>query len=88
MVGIKKLKTNYELRYNYSPLLTEFIKTFPREHQRTDVRNIVMPDGSTKEDWVRIIRDVQIGNLLVFLIDNGIEFKLENITQAELSDIK
>ena len=88
MVGIKKLKTNYELRYNYSPLLTEFIKTFPREHQRTDVRNIVMPDGSTKEDWVRIIRDVQIGNLLVFLIDNGIEFKLENITNDELQVIR
>lgn len=88
MVNIKKLKTNYEIRYEYNKLLTEFIKTFPREHQRTRVDNVVMPDGSTKEDWVRIIRDVQIGNLIVFLIDNGMEFTLENITTPELQEIK
>ncbi len=88
MVNIKKLKTNYELRYDYSKLLTEYIKTFPREHQRTRVDNVVMPDGSTKEDWVRIVRDVQIGNLLVFLIDNGMDFVLENVTEAELQEIK
>lgn len=88
MVNIRKLKTNYEIRYQYSKLLTEFIKTFPREHQRTRVDNVVMPDGSTKEDWVRIIRDVQIGNLIVFLFDNGIPFELENITDSELKDIQ
>ncbi len=88
MVSVKKLKANYEVRYGYSLLLNAFIKTFPQEHRKVRVDNIVEPDGSTREDWVRIIRDVQIGNLLVFLIDNGIEFKLENITQAELSDIK
>ena len=88
MVNIKKLKENYGVRYGYSKLLTEFIKTFPREHQRTRVDNVVMPDGSTKEDWVRIIRDVQIGNLIVFLIDNGMEFNLENITTSELQEIK
>lgn len=47
-----------------------------------------MDDGSTKEDWVRIIRDVQIGSLIVFLIDNGMEFILENVTASELQDIK
>ncbi len=87
-VSLKKLKTNYEVRYNYSALLTEFIKTFPAEHRQTRVDNVVLPDGTTKEDWVRIVRDVQIGNLLVFLIDNGIEFNLENVTNAELQDIK
>ena len=49
MVNIRKLKTNYEIRYQYSKLLTEFIKTFPREHQRTRVDNVVMPDGSSSE---------------------------------------
>lgn len=87
-VRIKKLKANYEIRYEYSKLLTEYIKTFPIEHRRTRVDNVVMPDGSTKEDWVRIVRDVQIGNLIVFLIDNGMEFVLENITASELQEIK
>lgn len=85
---IKKLQINYEVRYNYSPLLNAFINSFPSEHRKVRVDNIVMPDGSTKEDWVRIIRDVQIGNLIVFLIDNSIEFILENLTQTELRDIK
>lgn len=88
VVGIKKLQINYEVRYNYSPLLNAFINSFPSEHRKVRVDNVVMPDGSTKEDWVRIIRDVQIGNLIVFLIDNGIEFKLENLTDAELKEIK
>lgn len=88
MVGIKKLQINYEIRYKYSPLLTGFINTFPAEHRKVRVDNVVGPDGESYEDWVRIIRDVQIGNLLVFLIDNGIEFKLENITSSELQEIK
>lgn len=85
---IKKLQINYEIRYKYSPLLTGFINTFPQEHRKVRVDNVVGSDGESYEDWVRIIRDVQIGNLLVFLIDNGIEFKLENITSLELQEIK
>lgn len=88
VVNIRKLQINYEVRYSYSPLLNSFINSFPSEHRKVRVDNVVMPDGSTKEDWVRIIRDIQIGNLIVFLIDNGIEFKLENLTSAELKEIK
>lgn len=88
MVNIKKLQINYEVRYEYSPLLNSFINSFPSEHRKVRVDNVVMPDGSTKEDWVRIIRDIQIGNLIVFLIDNGIEFRLDNLTTVELKEIK
>lgn len=88
MVNIKKLQINYEVRYNYSPLLNSFINSFPSEHRKVRVDNVVCPDGSTKEDWVRIIRDVQIGNLIVFLIDNGIDFNLDNVTTSELNEIK
>lgn len=88
VVSIKKLQINYEVRYNYNSLLNAFINSLPSEHRKVRVDNVVMPDGSSKEDWVRIIRDVQIGNLVVFLIDNGIEFKLENLTESELKEIK
>lgn len=87
-VSIKKLKTNYELRYDYSPLITEYIKSLPAEHRGVRVDQIIKPNGEKKEDWVRLVRDVQIGNVISFFIDNSIEFKLENITPAELNEIR
>ena len=87
-VSITKLKTNYEVRYDYNKMLTEYIKTFPKEHRNVRVDNVIGLNGEKKDDWVRLIRDAQIGNLIMFLMDNNIEFKLENLTSYELNEIK
>jgi hypothetical protein len=41
IVDIRKLKTNYELIFNYNKMLTEFIKTLPKEHRGVRVDNIM-----------------------------------------------
>jgi hypothetical protein len=48
IVRIRKLRTNYELRYDFSQILTTYIKTFPKEHRSIRVDNIKDFNGQTK----------------------------------------
>jgi len=87
-VRIRKLRTNYELRYDYLKILTTYIKTFPKEHRDIRVDNVMCLDGSTKDEWVRIIREVQMGNIISFLVDNSIPFTFENLLPEELDRLR
>ena len=87
-VRIRKLRTNYELRYEYLKILTTYIKTFPKEHRDIRVDNVVCLDGSTQDEWVRIIREVQMGNIISFLVDNSIPFTFENLLPEELDRLR
>lgn len=88
IVRIRKLKVNYELRYDYLKVLSEFIKRLPKEHRKVRVDNIVTPDGSTKDEWVRIISPGAISKIISFLIDNSIKFAFENITSDEIDRLR
>lgn len=87
-VKIRKLKTNFELRYDYLPILNAYIKTLPKEHRSVRVDNVLSPDGGTKDEWVRIIREVQMGNIICFLVDNSIPFTFENLLPEELNVLR
>ena len=87
-VKIRKLRTNYELRYDYLPILNTYIKTFPKEHRKVRVENIIDINGNQKDDWIRIIREVQMGNIISFLIDNSIPFIFENLLPEELDRLR
>jgi hypothetical protein len=87
-IKIKKLRTNYELRFDYLPILTTFIKTLPREHRSVRVDNVLDVKGGTRDEWVRIIREVQMGNVISFLVDNSIPFVFENILPEELNNLR
>lgn len=87
-VRIRKLRTNYELIYDYSPILTTYIKTLPREHRSVRVDNIKTLDGIDKDEWVRIIREIQIGNVISFLVDNSISFVFENLLPEEVNNLR
>jgi SNF2 family DNA or RNA helicase len=87
-VRIRKLRTNYELRYDYLKVLTTYIKTLPKEHRGYKVENIIGLDGQPKDQWVRIIREVQMGNIISFLVDNSIPFVFENLLPQELDVLR
>lgn len=87
-VRIRKLRTNYELIYDYLPIITTFIKTFPKEHRSHRVDNVLDVNGGTKDEWVRIIREVQMGNMISFLVDNSIPFIFENLLPEELDGLR
>jgi len=88
IVRIRKLRVNYELRYDYLKVLTEYIKTFPKEHRKVRVDNIVTPEGQRKDEWVRIIAEVQMGKIISFLLDNSIKFIFENVPADAIEKLR
>jgi len=88
VVNIKKLNVNYELRYNFIKKLSEFIKTFPKEHRNIKIESVIGLDGCARDQWVRVIRDVQMGAVMSFLLDNGIQFKFDNVAEADLNILR
>jgi SWI/SNF-related matrix-associated actin-dependent regulator 1 of chromatin subfamily A len=87
-VKIRKLRTNYELRFDYLPILATYIKTLPKEHRAVRIDNVLDINGGTKDEWVRIIREVQMGNIISFLVDNSIPFLFENLLPEELNELR
>lgn len=87
-VRIRKLRTNYELRYDYLKILTTYIKRLPKEHRSVRIDNVIDVNGGTRDEWVRIIREVQMGNIISFLLDNSIPFTFENLTEGELNNLR
>jgi len=88
IVNITKLKAAYEFRFNYLKILSEFIKTLPKEHRRTKVQGIIDSDGVEKTEWVRIINEVELGKVITFMLDNSIPFHFNNITSDVVNRLK
>ena len=87
-VKIRKLKVNFELRYDYLKMLSEYIKRLPREHRATRKDSIIGMDGLAKDEWVRTISEIKMGEILSFLLDNKIRFVFENITPDVLERLR
>jgi len=88
LVNIKKLKTNYELRYDYCKVLTEYIKTLPKEHRGVRVDNVITIDGKEKEEWVRLVREVAMGQIISFMLDNNIQFYFDNVSEEDIAKLR
>ena len=43
-VNIRKLKTNYELRFDFNKMLSEYIKSLPKEHRSTRKDSVINAD--------------------------------------------
>lgn len=88
MVSIKKLRTNYELRFPFDKRLHEFIKSLPTDQQQTKMNVIQSEDGSPKEDWFRLMNEAGLIKTLKFIADNKVKFSFENLTEEELSYLR
>ena len=88
VVNIRKLKTNYELRYDYAKILTEYIKTLPKEHRSVRVDSVIDIDGVEKSEWIRLIREVAMGQIISFLLDNNMSFVFENVPEEDIAKLR
>jgi SWI/SNF-related matrix-associated actin-dependent regulator 1 of chromatin subfamily A len=88
VVKIRKLKVNFELRYDFLKILSEYIKRLPKEHRKVRKDSVIGMDGKPKDDWVRTVSDAKIGEIITFLIDNKIRFVFENITPDVVQRLK
>lgn len=88
LVNIRKLKTNYELRYDYNKMLTEYIKTLPKEHRSVRVDSIIDVDGKEKSEWIRLVREVAMGQIISFLLDNSMTFVFQNVPEEDIAKLR
>jgi SWI/SNF-related matrix-associated actin-dependent regulator 1 of chromatin subfamily A len=87
-VNIRKLKTNYELRYDFNKMLSEYIKSLPKEHRSTRKDSVINADGVEKDDWVRTVRENAMGNVVNFMVDNGIPFAFQNVSEDDINKLR
>ncbi len=84
----RKLKANYELRYNYNKMLTEFIKTLPKEHRGVRVDSVMNLEGVKKDEWVRLVREIEMGKVIGFMLDNAIAFTFQNVPDDDVNKLR
>ena len=87
-VNIRKLKTNYELRYDFNKMLSEYIKSLPKEHRSTRKDSVINADGVEKDEWVRSVREYAMGNVINFMVDNGIPFTFQNVPEDDINKLR
>lgn len=88
IVSIRKLRVNFELRYDFLKILSEYIKRLPKEHRSIRKDSVIDINGNPKDEWVRTISEGRIGEIISFLIDNKIQFVFENITKDVFDRLK
>ena len=87
-VNIRKLKTNYELRFDFNKMLSEYIKSLPKEHRSTRKDSVINADGVEKDEWVRTVREYAMGNVINFMVDNGIPFTFQNVPEDDINKLR
>jgi len=88
IVYIKKLKTNYRLTYDYLKRLSEYIKSFPKEH-RSIHKEQIMVGNEMKQQWSRDVSPFKMVDVMAFLVDNSIPFKFnKEVTEADLNVLR
>lgn len=84
MIRIKKLRTNYEIRYDYLQTLTDYIKSLPKDQAATKVNAIQNPDGTVKNDWYRVLNEAGMEKVMVFIMDNGLQYAFDNMPMEDV----
>ncbi len=86
MVNIKKLRSNFEVRFNYIESLINYLKTIPKEQCLTKMNTLAVGDGTFKKDWYKLVNESGLEKILKFCKENEIAYKFDNVNQ-ENSDI-
>lgn len=88
MVKIKKLRTNYELRFPYNKRLQDYIKSIPNDQQKTKMDVLQNPDGSTFQDWYRVVNEAGLIKIISFMKDNHEQFSFDNLSEEDLNHLR
>ena len=87
-IEIKKLKTNFEVRFQYNKALSEFIKSLPREHQQTKMNSVQREDGTIFEDWYRLVNEAGLAKIIDFIKSNNLRFRFTNMEAEDVEKLK
>ena len=81
-VRIKKLRTNYEVRFKYHKPLIDYLKILPKDQHSTRMNPIVM-EGFVINDWFHLINEAGIEKLIQYCKSNHIKYEFENLEATQ-----
>ena len=87
-IEIKKLRTNFEIRFQFNKALAEFIKNLPKDQQQTKMDFARRDDGSTFEDWYRVVNEAALSKIIDFIKANNLRFKFTNMEPEDIEKLK
>lgn len=94
-VEIKKLRTNFEVRFNFirpyfhfNKSLSEFIKSLPKDQQQTKMDSIRKEDGTIFQDWYRVVNEAALAKIIDFIKSNNLRFKFTNMEVEDVEKLK
>ena len=87
-VEIKKLRTNFEVRFQFNKALIEFIKSLPKEHQQTKMDSIQKEDGTIFKDWYHVVNEAGLAKIIDFIKANNLRFKFTNMELEDIEKLK
>jgi SWI/SNF-related matrix-associated actin-dependent regulator 1 of chromatin subfamily A len=87
-VEIKKLRTNFEVRFQFNKGLNEYIKSLPKDQQQTKMDSIRKDDGTVFQDWYRVVNEAGLSKIIDFIKANNIKFKFTNMELEDIEKLK
>ena len=86
-VEIKKLRTNFEVRFNFNKPLSEFIKSLPKDQQQTKMDSVKKDDGTIFQDWYRLVNEAGLSKIIDFIKANNLRFKFTNMEPQDIEKL-
>ncbi len=83
MVKIRKIRTTFQVRFDYQTELAAYCKTIPKDQVKIQVNTL---DGG-KEDWYRACNLAGVYKILWFCFYKNIAYEFENCTKQEEDNI-
>ncbi len=87
-VKIKRLRTNFQIRFGYDETLIKYIKTLPVDQIKTSFETVIGETGQIKKDWFHMCNFHGLVKMLWFFQENHIQYNYENLNENQIFRIE
>lgn len=84
VVKIKRIRTNFQVRFGYDENLIKHIKSIPKEQIKTTFDTVITESGQSKKDWFHICNIHGLMKIMWYCQDNHILYQYENLSEKEI----
>lgn len=84
VVKIKRIRTNFQVRFGYDEELIKHLKTISKEQIKTTFDTVITDSGQSKKDWFHICNIHGLMKIMWYCQDNHILYQYENLSEKEI----
>jgi len=84
VVKIKRIRTNFQVRFGYDEELIKHLKTISKEQIKTAFDTVITDSGQSKKDWFHICNIHGLMKIMWYCQDNHILYQYENLSEKEI----